>query len=235
MGAPCQNACTPWATADDIDSAACAALDADLIEGMLAVASDVLFELSARRFAGSCQDVIRPEPAQYGCHKEGRFIPQFRLPAYPVTSITQVKIDGVVLDPSAYRLDEHRYLVRVDGEDWPTSQDLTLETTEVDTWEITFVYGSMPPPAGVKAAAALACQLALAATDSDDCQLPERVSSVTREGMTIAILDPFEFLDQGKTGIYLVDLFLRAYNPHGQKRPAAIWSPELDSSRYAGT
>lgn len=42
----------------------------------------------------------------------------------PVGAITSVRIDGAVLDPSAYRVDNGYRLVRTDGECWPKCQDM---------------------------------------------------------------------------------------------------------------
>lgn len=42
----------------------------------------------------------------------------------PVGSIVEVLIDGAVLHPSAYRVDNGNRLVRQDGADWPACQDM---------------------------------------------------------------------------------------------------------------
>ena len=61
MGAVCTSSCSVWASVDDV----CSPCDdysfpAGLLDDMLAVASDILFELSGRRFPGSCSDIVRP-------------------------------------------------------------------------------------------------------------------------------------------------------------------------------
>ncbi len=58
------------------------------------------------------------------------------LPGYPVTAITEVKIDGDVISSDEYRLDGFRWLTRLyspDGERqwWPGCQNLGLPDTEV--------------------------------------------------------------------------------------------------------
>src|SRR5262249_23894476 len=58
------------------------------------------------------------------------------LPA-PVSQVLQVKVDGQILDPSAYRVDNWRLLVRTDGGIWPVCNDLAKADTEVGTWSVT--------------------------------------------------------------------------------------------------
>jgi hypothetical protein len=52
------------------------------------------------------------------------------------------------------------------------------------------------------------------------CALPERISSVARQGVSYTVMDPQEFISNGKVGIYEIDLFLAAVNPNkAKKRP----------------
>lgn len=44
-----------------------------------------------------------------------------------VDEVTEVLIDGVVLDPSAYKVEAYRRVCRVDGGHWPCSNDLGAE------------------------------------------------------------------------------------------------------------
>ena len=96
-------------------------------------------------------------------------------------------------------------------------------------FSVDFDYGFAPPPAGVRAAADLACQLALSCDPATvgECKLPQRVTSITRQGVSMVVLDPFDFLEEGRTGVYTVDLFLKTYNPTRNRRPPAVWSPDI--------
>jgi hypothetical protein len=79
----------------------------------------------------------------------------------------------------------------------------------------------------------LACQLALACQPETQgkCQLPKRVTNVVRQGVSMAmVLDPMAFLDEGKTGIYEVDLFL-ASEREDRKRGAAVLTPDISPVR----
>jgi hypothetical protein len=69
----------------------------------------------------------------------------------------------------------------------------------------------------------MACQPDLAG----QCRLPKSVTSVTAEGVTM-VMSPSDFLDKdGKTGLWEVDLFIRAVNPQRSQRQATVWTPGL--------
>lgn len=158
----------------------------------------------------------------------------------PVTGIVEVKLDGDVLDAARYRVDDFRNLVRLPDADgtrrtWPCRQRMDLADDEPDTFSVSFTYGAPPPPGGVKAAAALACQLARAEA-GQPCDLEPRAITKARQGVTIALQDPGGLIDRKKpTGIAALDWFLRTYAPTGGRPPAAIMSPDVPATRWAGT
>lgn len=203
------------------------------IETMLRSASDVLYVLSGRQFPGICTETIRPcrdcscTPQACSCR-----VSKIHLPGEPAVSVEEVLIDGVALDPSEYRIDDSRDLVRLPDLEgnrpvWPCSQDLALDVTEPHTFAITYSFGRVPPALGAQAAGELACELLKACNPSlGECRLPKRVTSVTRQGVSMIVLDPFEFLKGGKTGLYLCDLFIGTYNPQSIRREAAIYNPD---------
>lgn len=163
---------------------------------------------------------------------------QILLPGEPVTAVTEVKIDGEVLDSDVYRVDDWRYLVRIDGGTWPSCQQLYLDDTETGTWSVTFTYGTAPPSSGVNAAVALAVELAKGCcpdTATGDCALPADVVRASRRGLEFQ-LEPADLMTEGRTGIEAVDLFIQATNPYGLARGATVRSPDLQRSyRVAGT
>lgn len=149
-----------------------------------------------------------------------------------VSEVTQVRVDGVILDPSLYRVDDWKMLVRLPDADgtnagWPCCQRLELDATENETFEVTFTHGALPPAPLVQAAMELACQIVLGCEGSDECKLPQRVTSVTRQGVSFTLLDPQTFLTQGRTGLYSVDLAIATYNPKGIQRRASAISPDV--------
>lgn len=237
--------CEPWITSDDVtDCGPCADLAGADVEPWLQVASDVLNELSGRQFPGICNGVVHPvtpddcygPPRRLGSLIWTRMRPNERvgttwrkritLGVYPIVTVDEVMVDGAVLDPSAYRVDSQRFLERIDGGVWPWVWPDWQQ--DPSTFRVEVTYGQEPPPAGKAAAAVLACQLALSCTaGAEGCVLPERVTSMTRQGVSMAILDPMDFLEAGRTGLYLVDLFLATANPDNLRRAPQILSPDV--------
>jgi|PlaIllAssembly_1097288.scaffolds.fasta_scaffold00252_5 hypothetical protein len=142
------------------------------------------------------------------------------LPGSP-RSIVSVVIDGVTLDPSAYRLDA-RQLIRTDGGTWPECQDFNVNAGEIGSWEVTYLTGRPVPVGGQIAAGVYSCEILKALCDDDACSLPARVQTVTRQGVTVGFLDPMTFLEDGLTGVYIVDMWIRSVNPYGAKQRARI-------------
>lgn len=96
---------------------------------------------------------------------------------------------------------------------------------------VTYQYGAPPPSAGVMAATDLANQFLWAMSDDDRCTLPARVTSISRQGVSWTLIDQQEFLQDGRTGIYSVDLFIKTVNPNGAQRRPRVFSPDLPSGR----
>lgn len=142
----------------------------------------------------------------------------------PVGEVQEVKVDGVVLDPSAYALSEGR-LLRRDGDSWPLCQDMSLPDTEVGTFSVSLLRGAPVDGLGARMAGVLACEYAKALQGSKSCRLPKNVTAITRQGITME-LDNGLF-PGGLTGIREVDVYLRLHNPYGLRRPSAVWSPDV--------
>lgn len=151
----------------------------------------------------------------------------------PVAAITEILIDGAVLDPGNYRTDGNS-VIRTDAR-WPASQDLTLEATEPGTWAITYLQGNAVPVAGQYATGLLAGEILKALRSDAACRLPSRAQSVSRQGVDVQLINPDEFLSGrrggpgGHTGIRAVDLWLSSVNPHRLAQPPRVWSPDLPS------
>jgi hypothetical protein len=147
----------------------------------------------------------------------------------PASAVTQVKVDGVVLDPTAYRLDRGGRLVRVDGDGWPLCQNLDAPDTEDGTWSVTYRQGVAVDGQGALAAGALAGQYVRACSGTD-CDLPKTVTQVVRNGVTVT-LAPGAF-PNGKTGVTMVDTYLERWNPTGRRSaPMMVWSPDVRRPR----
>lgn len=135
----------------------------------------------------------------------------------PVLTVESVYVNGVLLDPSQYSLRNNAYIVRTVPHQWilsPTSEII-----------VTYKHGARPPVAGRAAATRLANEIILWYLGDNRCALPERITSVARQGVSYTILDPQDFISQGKTGIYSVDSFIAAVNPDKQRKKPAIFHP----------
>lgn len=173
-----------------------------------------------------------------------------RLAGYPVARVTQVLIGGEELlefDPDTgarnWRLDKRRFLVRMDAPGspsqprfWPGCQDMSLDSDQPGTFEITYEWGADAPPIAKGAAVELANQLYLACGGLN-CVLPAGVTKVTRQGIEIERGLLANWADPKKpTGLIQLDTFLMAYC-NGQRggRRSAIWSPDIQEfARHVG-
>jgi hypothetical protein len=129
-------------------------------------------------------------------------------------------LNGNIIDPTMYYLSEHSTIYATPTAKWDPSNV-----------EVTYTYGTPPPTAGKAAARILAIELVKLYEGDDTCALPQRVTSVTRQGVTYTILDNQSFIDEMKTGIYTIDLFLKTVNPDKAKARARVFSPDTNRAR----
>jgi hypothetical protein len=176
------------------------------IEYLLDVASWTLWALSGKRYPGICSTTRRICRACFTCG--GWCVCGVRDTIdlgsrWPVYGVWDVTVDGDTVPAASYSLRAHRWLDRIDGESWPASGDVT----DPDAFTISYAYGRRPPVGLVHAAAVFAAEMAKKCVGSV-CAIPERVTNITREGVSYTILDAQRFLDEGRTGVYAVDLAL---------------------------
>lgn len=161
-------------------------------------------------------------------------VSEVRLP-YPVNSIVEVKVDGVVLPSSAYRVDNFNLLVRLDGQDWPRCNDLNLGDDQPGTWSVTARYGDDVPQLGKLAAGQLAVEIAKRCVGAGGCVLPTgTVQQVSRQGVTKVFFDSDQAFAKGMIGLYWTDLFIKTYNPSGTGT-ANIFPMDGPAPRRVGT
>ena len=127
---------------------------------------------------------------------------------------------GEIVDPSTYYLSNHSTVFGTSDAKWTPSNI-----------EITYTYGSPPPTSGRAAARILANELVKLFEDDDACALPQRVTSVVRQGVVYTVLDNQSFVDELKTGVYAVDLFLKSVNPDKARARARVFSPDTPNAR----
>jgi hypothetical protein len=157
-------------------------------------------------------------PGTCGCQA----LSEVLLPA-PVHHVVEVRLDGTPMASGAWRLDDARKLVRVDGGVWPWCQDLAADDDQPGAFAVTAVYGREPPHLAALAVGEVACQW-LRAMRGEDCHLPANLTSLARQGVSISLPDPATLLESGQLGLYWADLFLRAYNPGRLHRRAGVYN-----------
>lgn len=143
----------------------------------------------------------------------------------PVGEVSEVKVDGVVLPPSDYRIVDRHYLAWAGTGDppWPGEQDYVVPDTEPGTFSVTYLNSYPVDSLGAYAAGLLAVEFAKACSSGGSkCKLPSNVISIVRQGVTYE-LSAGAFPD-GKTSIREVDVFIEQWNPKG-RRPGQVLIP----------
>ena len=151
----------------------------------------------------------------------------------PVVEVESVTVDGIVLSESAYRLDwvgGTATLVRTDGLCWPECQDMNVGITETGSFAITYRRGISVPPSGQIAAGMLAGEFAKSCVGAD-CALPAQLASLTRNGVQVDVMDPATFIDNGLTGVAMVDMWIRAVNPARKAQRSRVYSSDVPGQR----
>lgn len=143
---------------------------------------------------------------------------QINLAQTPARAVSQVKIDGVVIDPSTYFLGRG-VLSRV-GTCWPYE-----DGCEFPRIEVTYSYGIDVPALGELAMGELTCEI-IAGWTGADCRLPSNAISVTRQGVTVDLGDAQTLFDQGRIGLPISDAFLRQTNPGKLMSASTVHTPD---------
>jgi hypothetical protein len=237
-----------WVSTSDLGSYS----DSEFSYEAAKVASQLLFQLSGRKYSGATTVTERYVCATRG-HNYGlargtttaalvngdvQNIPltaydfyetasdgittgsRLRLRGKPVTKVHAIRDHlGEIINPNYYYLSDHSVIQPVRGVPWRPCNV-----------EVTYTYGVEAPAMGKMAARMLAIEFCKM-WSGEDCELPQRVTSIARQGVSYTILDPQEFVAQGRTGIYFVDLFLKSVNPDGAKNRARVFSPDLARAR----
>lgn len=240
--------CTDWCSSQDVVGCFPDVVPSACLSSSVAMASEVLYELSGRQFTGWCQSVIRPcqdggscracwqflsrghvvWSGQGWCDDNaggepcgcGSWIQKVKLPGI-AQSVVQVLIDGAIVPSTSYRLDPNNELIRTDGGAWPLCQNMMAAGTAAGTFQITYQHGYAPNEIARRAAAQLAHEFYLAC-NAQPCRLPSGVVEVMRQG--IKITRAASLFKDGATGLTMVDSFLAAFHQHPT---TLVMSPEV--------
>lgn len=150
-------------------------------------------------------------------------IEQITLPG-PIGHINSVTIDGDVLEPEAYRVDNGNKLVRQDGGTWPTCQDMNLPEGEAGTFVVSYMRGFGANSMSNHVAGVLAAEFYLGINGDKKCRLKSNVTAVTRQGVSFEMAAGL--FANGVTGLPEVDSYVATLNPHGLKTRPVIMSPD---------
>jgi hypothetical protein len=199
--------------------------------------SSLLFRMSGLRFNGGCTteeylclrevdgcwrlgwgDDWRslPSPAGDGAtwlnHRCGRAScdcgsgRRIRLPFAPVVDVEALTIGDALVPEENYRVVGDSIYLCADAPD----ADVCFDACAAEGLLVSWTWGQAPPPDGVNAACVFTCEM-YKSCSGQPCLLPKRARDVSRPGIAYTKLDPMDFLDHGRTGIYEVDLFLTAW------------------------
>lgn len=224
--------CAAWAQAHELPADVQQLHTAETWCVILSVASDILWALTGRRWRNvtatetvtlDCPDRQAPPgpvwwgpgwpmdrwPAGWNSSNPTRV----KLPRPDVTAVTEVVVNDATF--TNWRL-AGNWLIRTDCQGWPLGAGRTV---------VTYQFGEAPPPAGRLACITLATELGKAWAGKG-CQLPARVTSVTRQGVTFDVLENLEFLKEQLTGLPPVDMWINAVNPKKRAQAGLVWSPD---------
>jgi hypothetical protein len=233
----------PWTTVDRLDDP-----DSAYAQEAIESASHILWLLSGRKYGGVrstrevyCQERYPDEQPVYRgsgdvrgaapalrngqvsnvfCSSCGGCPHVVRLRGVPIISVEEVSVGGNSVPLSQVLVHDYAEISPLTG-CWGTCEDL----------EIAYTYGTAPPASGVHAATELANQYLWAITGDPQCSLPQRITSVSRQGVSWTLLDQQDFLEQGRTGLYVVDLFLKSVNPYNARMRPRVFSPDMPRAR----
>lgn len=146
---------------------------------------------------------------------------RIRLRGQPVSEVVTVRnVGGGIVDPSSYYIVDHSTL--------QFSEGALIVPADI---EVSYTYGVEPPTLGKMAARRVAIEFIKLWEGDEDCALPQRVTSVTRQGVTYTVLDSQDFLQEMRLGIYEIDLFLKTVNPNKAQKRSKVFSPDIPKAR----
>lgn len=146
-----------------------------------------------------------------------------------IAGLVSVTVDGEEQPLTDYRIVNGHIIARVDGECFPSCQNMNASLDEVGSVGITYVPGIVPTEAGLWAAGVLACEFSKACTGAK-CRLPSSVTAVSRQGVSYTM--SAGMFANGLTGIREVDAYLIAVNPSAATKPATVWSPDVPWAKH---
>lgn len=217
----------PWLTVDDLPDGRVtlpgdAEAQAAAWAAVIASASVALWALSGRRWGGERTITVELwAPAGAACLDPCR--PRsVRLPHRDARNLTAVTAGSTVLDLADYMIEPGGYLGAVPGR----AARLPAGSSSLT---VTYVAGRNPPPDAVAQATSLAVELGRTIVDPEASLLPDNITSIQRQGVTMTMEAGYKIAAAGSTGLPAIDLWLATVNPSRLRRPPRSWSPDTDT------
>lgn len=154
--------------------------------------------------------------------------------APPVGPVSWVKVDGIEIPATDYRIDNGNRLVWTGAGEcpWPVCQDMAAADTEPGTFAVRYLNAHAPDALAAYAAGVLAMEFAKACSGSK-CRLPNTVTSVTRQGVSFELAAGA--FPSGMTGIREIDAWIGLWRPEGSPtRASTVWWPGARTPRVVG-
>lgn len=192
-------------------------------EQIVAQVSAMLSRLSGYAFGG-CRTIRPLEPC--GSCRDGSCCTGDCIILHSVSSVTEVRVHGEVVDPALYHFDAARgILCAVPPLMWPNA-DPRYES--VGALEVDARVGAEPDAWALAVANELACELLLSCMNKP-CRIPNRATQVTSQGVTISFTN-----DEIRYALPSVWAWIEGVNPARATAPSRVFSPEADRARVAG-
>lgn len=242
MPLPEEGPCSAWFTWDDVlaacnslsdaDLAKIAAIDPGVQASIIAGATGIAYDLTGHRYPGECETtktLCSPCVCRLSlCRCQPRS--QIDLGSrFAISEVTEVVVAGVTLTAGTdYRVDRWRWLLRLgEGNVWPRCTDVE----DPDGFHATWTYGRYPSASILRGVALFASEMAKKCAGLK-CEIPQRVTTIVREGVTYTIIDSMKMLDEGKTGFYPLDAAIAA-DKIGRKVRPGMFDPDSCTTRAA--
>lgn len=139
----------------------------------------------------------------------------------PVGEVSRVLIDQEELAPSTYRVEDGRYLVRLDGGRWPSTTGNNFVVTYLNSYPVDEM--------GAHAGGVMAAEWLKLITGDKKCRLPAGATSVSRQGINIEVAAGM--FPGNVTGLPEIDAYLMLFNPHALRVAPRVYSPDLPQHR----
>lgn len=202
------------------------------------VATRVMYELLGRRWVWPpVQAVEEYETNQRDIHLRGR----------PIRVVDSVTVDGdevtdfEIFNTSTIRLPKsclnHNPWLWTSGWNWtgpgpvPTNWADPGSTHCLRKVIVDYTYGAEAPDGVENSINILSEEIEKAIAGDEDCQLPSRVTEVSSRGISMTLLEPNDFIEDGKTGVPEVDRMIALHNPSKAKARARVYSADFRPGR----